>query len=48
MRRCFPLAGDDDANISDSQRRVGLALWGTAVGDVDALGGRVADVGRAT
>lgn len=48
VRGRLPLARDDYANISDSQRRVGLALWGAAVGDVDTLGGRVADVGRAT
>lgn len=44
----LPLAWDDDANISDGQRGVGLALRGPAVGDVDALGGRAADVGRPT
>lgn len=48
MRGHLPLARDDDANISDGQRRVGLALWGAAVGDVDALGGRAADIGRPT
>lgn len=48
MRGHLPLARDDDANISDGQRRVGLALRGPAVGDVDALGGRAADIGRST
>lgn len=48
MRGHLPLARDDDANISNGQRRVGLALRGPAVGDVDALGGRAADIGRPT
>jgi len=48
VRRCLPLARDDDTDIGDSQRRVGLALGRAAVRDVDALGGRAAYVGRAT
>ena len=44
----LPLAGDDDADISDSEWSVWLALRSPAVGDVDALGGRVANVGRTT
>lgn len=48
VRGNLPLSWDDDANISDSQRRVGLALRGPAVRDVDSLGGRAADIGRPT
>lgn len=48
VRGNLPLSWDDDANISDGQRRVGLALRGPTVGDVDSLGGRAADIGRPT
>lgn len=48
VRGHLPLARDDDANIGYGQRRVGLALRSPAVGDVDALGGRAADICRPT
>lgn len=48
VRGHLPLARNDDADISDSQGGVRLALGCTAVGDVDALRGGTADVGGAT
>lgn len=39
-------AGNDDADVSDGQGGVRLALWRPAVRDVDTLGGIAADVGR--
>lgn len=44
----LPFAWDDDADVSDSEGRVELALSCPSVGDVDALGGIAADVGRTT
>lgn len=48
VRGRLPLAGDDDADVSDRQGGVRLALRSPPVGDVDALGGIAADVGGAT
>lgn len=45
MRRRLALAGNDDTDVGDGQRRVHLALRGPTVCDVDALGGVAADVG---
>lgn len=44
----LPFARDDNADVRDSEGRVGLALSCPAVGDVDALGGIAADVGWAS
>lgn len=41
----LPFAGDDDAEVGDSEGGVGLALGRPAVRDVDALRGVAADVG---
>lgn len=48
MWRRLPFAGDNDADVRDGQGSVGLALRSAAVGDVNALGGVPADVGRAS
>lgn len=47
MRRRLPLARHDDADVGDGQGGVRLALGRPPVGDVDALGGIAANVGRA-
>lgn len=49
MRRRLPLAGDNDADVGDSQRVLRLHERGTAEGDEDALrvGRAVVDVGAA-
>lgn len=44
----LPFAGDDDADVGDGEGGVGLALGRPSVGDVDALRGIAADVGRTT
>lgn len=46
MRGRLTLARDDDADVSDSQSGVLLALRRPPVGDIDALWGITADVGR--
>lgn len=48
MRRRLSLAGDDDADVGDSQSSVWLTLWCPAVGNIDALGRVAADVGWTT
>ena len=45
---CLSLARDDDADVSDGQGSVGLALRCSAVGDIDALRGIATDVGWTT
>lgn len=48
MRRRLSFTRDDDADVRHGQGGVRLALRRPAVGDVDALGGIAADVGRSS